>query len=343
MILNFNGLRWLKICLPSVVKSTYKNLDLYVIDNGSIDDSSEFVKSNYPNVKLVRFAENLGFAEAYNRAIRDVEADYVLLLNNDTVVLNPEWIEILVDRAEEDSSIAAAGCKLVTMEDHQRLDSVGGMGIKYWRGFVDIGRYEIDRSQYDHPPIIPFSICGAATLIRRTAFEQVGGFDSGFYAYVEDVDLCWRLQLVGYTIAYEPSAKVAHYFSGTSGQKEIGAKKLYLSHRNLLRAILKNCRRSLSWALRNYFLFSFLIAAGYCIFEPRKAVAIARAILWNLFNLRDTYARRLAIQMRTATNEAEILDRMYPKFSRYQPAEHIELRRILNILFEYGQSPPSAG
>ncbi len=339
MILNFNGVGWLKICLPSVAKSTYQNVDVYVIDNGSTDGSSEFVKSNYPHIKLVRFTKNLGFADAYNRAIKDVQADYLLLLNNDTAVLTPDWIEALVDRAEGSSSIAAVGCKLVTMEDHQRLDSVGGMGIKYWRGFVDMGKYETDRGQYDSPPVIPFSTCAAAMLVRRAAFERVGGFDSTFYTYLEDVDLCWRLRLLGYEIVYEPFAKIAHYFSGTSGRKGIDAGKLYLSHRNLLRAILKNCQASLWWALRNYFVFSFLLATGYFVLEPEKAAAIVKAIVWNLSNLKDTYAQRLSIQARISKDEKRALNRMYPRVRRYQPPEHAGLRHILDILFECSQSP----
>jgi len=339
MILNFNGVEWLKICLPSVEKSTYQNLDIYVIDNGSIDGSSEFVQSSYPRITLVRFSENLGFAEAYNRAIKHVQADYVLFLNNDTLVLNPKWIEALVDRAEGSSSIAAVGCKLVTMGDHQTLDSVGGMGIKYWRGFVDIGKYEIDGGQYDHPPVIPFSACGAAMLVRRAAFESVGGFDSTLYAYLEDVDLCWRLRLLGYEIVYEPLAKIAHYFSGTSGRKGIDAGKLYLSHRNLLRAIIKNCQSSLWWALRNYFVFSFLLVAGYFVLEPQKAIAIAKAIVWNLSSLKDTYSQRLSFQARIHKDEMGVVNSMYPGFGRYQPSEHTGFRRVLDILFEYSQSP----
>jgi len=337
MILNFNGLRWLRRCLPSIVKSSYQNLNVYVVDNGSTDGSLEFVKSSYPDIKLVPFSENLGFAEAYNRAIKRVRADYVLLLNNDTAVLDRDWIEVLVHRAEENPSVGAVACKLVSMEDHRRLDSAGVMGIKYWRGFVEIGKYEMDRGQYDHPPIAPFSASGAAMLIRRIAFEQMGGLDCKFFAYVEDVDLCWRLRLAGYDIAYQPSARVAHYFSATTGHSGLAAGKLYLTHRNVLRCIIKNCGSSLRWALRNYFLFSLMIAAGFCVFEPRKANATIRAVLWNLLNLRDSYAWRLKVQTSRRKGEEEILDRMYPSLGRYRPAEHSELRHLLDILFEYSQ------
>jgi GT2 family glycosyltransferase len=334
MILNYNGLRWLKTCLPSATKSTYPNLEIYVVDNGSWDGSCEFVESNYRRVKLARFAENLGFAEAYNRAIAGVEAEYVVLLNNDTEVLDPEWIGALVDRAERDLSVAAVACKLVTMEDHQRLDSVGVMGIKYWRGFVDIGKHELDRGQYDNPPVAPFSASGAAMLIRRSYFERVGGFDTQFYNYAEDADLCWRLRLLGHTIAYDPSAKVAHYFSGTVGEKETGPTKLYFCHRNLLRAIIKNCGASLGWALRNYFLFTSMLVIGYCVLDPRKVVALLRALMWNLFTLTDAYGCRLTIQRTATVNETQILALMYPAFRRFQPEEWQSLRRILDTVFE---------
>lgn len=335
MILNRNGLRWLKLSLPSVLKSTCSNLEMHVIDNDSTDGSAEFVERNFPSVRLIRFEQNLGFAEAYNRAIKQTAAEYVLLLNNDTEVLNSDWITLLVNRIEQDPHTVAVGCKLVTMNDHERLDSVGGMGIKYWRGFVDIGKFEVDSTQYDNPPVTPFSACGAAMLVRRSAFEDVGGFDSRFYAYLEDVDLCWRLRLLGYNITYEPAARVAHYFSGTWGFKDVDDKKLYISHRNLMRAIMKNCGSSLSWALRDYLLFSFIAAAGFCFLEPMKTISIMRGIAWNLRRLRETYAQRLRIQKARTRSEKEILARMYPGFPRYEPAKDVNLRRILNILFEY--------
>jgi len=125
------------------------------------------------------------------------------------------------------------------MLDHSRLDSVGGMGIPYWRGFVDIGREELDRGEYDHGDFEPFASCGGAALLRRNAFLTARKFDGSFFLYTEDVDLSWRLRLLGYRIAYVPQAKVAHYFSGSTGTKRVDANKLYFCHRNLLRAIVR--------------------------------------------------------------------------------------------------------
>ena len=225
------------------------------------------------------------------------------------------------------------------MGNHRVLDSVGVMGIKYWRGFVDIGKYERDQHQYDRPAIVPFSLCGAAMLVRRSAFLRVNGFDSKFGSYVEDVDLCWRLRLIGLKLAYEPTAKVAHYFSASRATGDLDPEKLYLSHRNLLRAIIKNCGSSIGWALRNYLLFTLMITLGFVVFEPRKAVAVVKATLWNLVNLKDTHTLRLIVQGTRTVPDEDILPLMFPCINRYQPAEHSRLRRLLDTLFERSRQP----
>jgi hypothetical protein len=337
LVLNYNGLRWLPQCLSSIAATDYPNLDVYLVDNGSTDDSVDYVRRSFPSVRLLLSHENLGFAEGYNGAISKISSEHIVLLNNDTEVLNPKWIRHLVDKASSSPSIVAVACKMVSLEDHSRLDSVGGMGIPFWRGFVDIGREEPDHGQYDQENFEPFAFCGGAALIKRSIFIRLGGFDGRFFLYTEDVDLSWRLRLFGYRVGFAPQAQVAHYFSGSSLTKETDARKLYYCHRNLLRVILKNCGPSLGWAVRNYLLFTLMIVAGFSIFEPKKAVAATRAVLWNLVNLRDTCSRRKIIQANRKVSEAKVLDEMYPNLRRYQPAEHPKLRRVLNVLFEYAQ------
>jgi len=312
-------------------------LGIHLADNGSTDGSVDYVRRSFPSVKIMLNEENLGFAEAYNRAIKEINSEYVVLLNNDTKVLNPKWVQHLIDKAASDPDIAAVACKMFSLEDRSRLDSVGGMGIPFWRGFVDIGRDEPDQGQYDQESFEPFAFCGGAALIRRKTFLDLGGFDEEFFLYMEDADLSWRLRLLGYRVGFAPDAKVAHYFSGSTKTRDIDAQKLYFCHRNFLRAILKNCGSSLRWALRNYLLFTLMMAAGFSILEPRKAVAAARAVLWNLLRLKDTWTWRLRIQASREASEAEVLKSMYPNIRRYQPAERPRLRRILNILFEYSQ------
>jgi GT2 family glycosyltransferase len=335
MVINYNGLRWLSRCLSTVQNTEYPNFKVYLIDNASVDGSVEYVREKYPSVKIIRNLSNVGFAEAYNKVISQIEAEYVVLLNNDTEVLNPRWLSHLVRVANEEPKVAAVATKMVSMEDHRLLESVGGMGIPYWRGFVDIGREEVDMDQYPDG-FEPFAFCGGAALIRKSAFIDAGGFDEKFFLYFEDPDLSWRLRLLGWKVRYASEAKVAHYLGGTTGGREVTPLRLYYCHRNLLRTIIKNCGSSLGWALRNYFLFSFLMIAGFLIYEPRKAVIVLRAIAWNVRNLRTAYACRLRVQSRRKVSEQEILRRMYPVLTRKQPAEHASLRRILNLLFEYG-------
>jgi hypothetical protein len=309
-------------------------LDVYLADNGSSDGSVDFVLENFPSVKVLRHAVNFGFAEGYNIAIQKVEADYVVLLNSDTMVISPNWVEHLLNAVTKDQKIVAVTCKMVSMSDHSILDSVGGMGIPFWRGFVDIGREEHDNGQYDSKEFEPFSFCGGAALIRRDVFLEAGGFDRKFFMYFEDVDLSWRLRLLGYRIAFAPKAKVAHL-----GVKVLNAWRFYCCQKNLLQAILKNCGSSLRRGLRNHFLMSFILALGYCSIspEPMKAVAVVRAILWNLLNFRDTYRCRPTIQTSRTANEREILTKMYPALRRYESPEYAKFKRILNTLFEYSQ------
>jgi hypothetical protein len=308
-------------------------LDAYIVDNASTDGSVRYVREHFPDVKIIVHSTNLGFAAGYDRALERIKADYVVLLNNDTEALSPDWVRSLVKVAAADAKIAAVGCKMVSMGQPDRLDSVGGMGIPFWRGFVDIGREERDEGQYD-TEFEPFSFCGGAALLKQAIFEQAGGFDEKFFMYVEDVDLSWRFRLLGYEVRLAPKAKVAHFFSGSTGVKSVDARKLYYCHRNLLRAILKNCGASLWWALRNYLLFWLITVVGFAILEPRKAVAVTKAFLWNLLNLKDTYSHRLAIQSTRKMGDAEILASMYPTIRRYQPDDHPKSRRILNALFE---------
>jgi GT2 family glycosyltransferase len=332
MILNYNGLRWLPPCLTSVLKSTYPDYDVYFIDNGSTDGSVEFVRKRFPEVRVVAHTANLGFPEAYNRQISEVACEYVVLLNNDTQVLDEDWLEHLVRAASRDNTVAAVACKIVSMRDNRLLDSVGGMGIRFWRGFVDIGKGEPDRGQYQGS-FEPFAFCGGAALIKRSAFSAVGGFDSRFFLYFEDSDISWKFRLIGRSIAFAPGARVAHFFSGSFGGVDVDRFKLYYCHRNYLCSILENCGSSVRWALRNYFLFTFFLLLGFAIFEPRKAVAVLKGLAWNFRHLRRTYAERKRVQGRRRVSDQALLKVMYPRLRRHQVDGHARLRRIIDTLF----------
>jgi len=331
LVLNYNGVNWLKRCLPSLFRTEYENLEVWVIDNGSSDDSVDFVRATHPNAEILMFEENLGFAEAYNRAINSVQADYVVLLNNDVTVPEADWIERLLETIETDRRIGGVQCKLVSMNDPTHLDSVGGTGVRYWLGFTEIGKLQVDTGRYDDPPVTPFYLCAAAALIRRQAFLDVGGFDNAFFAYIEDVDFSWRLRLAGYLIAYQPAARIAHFWQGSTNQSVTW--RTYMQRRNLLRTILKNCgSTTILWALRNYILHSIILAVAYTAREPRRAFAILRAWTWNITHLRDTYRQRIKIQSGRRIAEESILRSMYPPIP-YRPLSKERLHHILSLVF----------
>ena len=156
-----------------------------MIDNASTDGSIEYVQENFPLVRIIKFDENFGFAKGYNHAIKRITADYILLLNNDTKILKSDFLDVMVNQAQKDLDIAAIACKMVFMSDPSIINSVGGIGIPYWRGFEDVGFREKDVGQYDTTLIEPFSFCGGATLIRSQAFKETRGFDEAFSHFLK--------------------------------------------------------------------------------------------------------------------------------------------------------------
>jgi GT2 family glycosyltransferase len=286
-------------------------------------------------VRIVRNSTDLGYGEAYNKAISGIEAEFIVLLNNDTEVLDPYWLTYLVDAAKK-VDVAAVATKMVAMRDHQLLDSVGGAGIPYWQGgFFDIGRGETDSGQYAGG-FEPFAYCGGAALVRKSAFISAGGLDSKFFTQFDDPDLSWRLRLRGWRIVYAPDAMVAHYRGGVTGAGEVTPSVLYYCNRNFLRTIIKNCGVSLTWALRNYLLYTFLMGSAFLILEPTKSVALLKGVIWNIRNLRGSCEARQMVQNRRKVSEGDILRRMYPDLTRKRFGKHAELSRIMDVLFEWG-------
>jgi len=337
IILNYNGLKWLPVCLTSVLKTSYPNYETILVDNASSDGSVEFMRREYPSVKVIVNSLDLGFGEAYNRAISNAEAEYVVLLNNDTKVLNSNWLTNLVEVADGRTDVGAVATKLTSMRDPRVLDSVGGAAIPYWQGgFYDVGRGERDVGQYRRG-FEPFAYCGAAALLRKSAFVDAGMLDSRFFTQFDDPDLSWRLRLRGWRIGYAPDAEVAHHRGGVTGGGDVTPSVLYYCNRNFLRAIIKNCGATLPWALRNYAVYTFLIALAFLVLEPMKSVVLVRGLVWNLRNLRDSWMARLIVQSRRKVDEREILRLMFPALTRTRRVEHSRLTRIMDVLFEFSQ------
>lgn len=246
VILNWNGRQYLQQFLPSVLASQYSNFFVVVADNASTDDSVAFVKEQFPEVKIVANHKNLGFAAGYNEALKQVKADYFVLLNSD-VEVDPHWLSSAVNLLQSNPQIAVVQPKLIDYNDRSRFEYAGAAG-----GFLDKYGYpfcrgrifdelEEDKHQYQTVSEI-FWASGAALFIRSSVWRESQGFDGDFFAHMEEIDLCWRIKNMGYKIMYSPQSVVYHIGGGTL--QSDNPFKSYLNFRNNLVMLLKNLPRN---------------------------------------------------------------------------------------------------
>ena len=249
VILNWNGRHHLEQFLPSVLASGYPALQVIVADNASTDDSVLFLQQHYPQVRLLTLAQNYGFANGYNEALRQVAAPYYLLLNSD-VEVSPGWIAPMVQLLENNDLFAACQPKILAYNNKTIFEDaragggwIDAFGYPFARGRVfDVCEY--DEGQYNDAQEV-FWASGAALLIRSSAFHAAGGFDPYFFAHQEEIDLCWRLQLMGYHIWCCPQSVVYHVGGGTLPRGN--SKKTFLNFRNNQIMLAKNLPWSEKW------------------------------------------------------------------------------------------------
>jgi GT2 family glycosyltransferase len=247
IILNWNGKKLLERFIPTVLAhSLSDDNEVVVADNGSTDDSIDFLKTQFPNIPLILLDKNYGFADGYNRAIQQIDSEYVVLLNSD-VETTENWLQTLTDFMDVHPEVAAVQPKILAYNDKEKFEYAGAAG-----GFIDRYGYpfcrgrildviETDTGQYDEP-ISVFWATGACLCIRRKDYIEVGGLDARFFAHMEEIDLCWRLNARGWGVMCVPSSAVYHV-GGASLSKE-NPKKMYLNFRNNLLMIYKNVQSS---------------------------------------------------------------------------------------------------
>lgn len=242
IILNWNGRQLLEQFLPSVIKYSSKEATVVVADNGSEDDSVDFVKRNYPEVVVLEFSENYGFTGGYNKAIKELEVDYALLLNSD-VEVTEGWLTPLIKCLDENGNVAACGPKILDYKQKDTFEYAGAAG-----GFIDKygfpfcrGRVfttlEKDAGQYNDPKECLW-VSGAALMVRKQLFVETGGLDERFFAHMEEIDFCWRMLNMGYKIVNIPTSVIYHV--GGASLSAYNPRKTYLNFRNSLYCLYKN-------------------------------------------------------------------------------------------------------
>ncbi len=242
VILNWNGAEHLRRYLPSVVAAAPGGVRIVVADNGSTDDSAQVVQGGFPTVEWLALDRNYGFAGGYNRALRRIGADVYVLLNSD-VETPPGWLAPLLECLDRNPGVAAVAPKLLADADRTHFEYAGASG-----GYIDFLGYpfcrgrmlrsvERDEGQYDDERDV-FWVTGAAFCCRAEVFHALGGFDEAFFVHMEEIDLCWRMQLAGYRVRIVPQSAVYHLGGGTLTTDS--PHKVFFNHRNNL-AMLYKC------------------------------------------------------------------------------------------------------
>ena len=285
VILNYNGKKFLEEFLPNVMANTNAELaDIVVADNASTDGSADFMRERFPEIRLIENGSNGGFATGYNLALRQIEAEYYVLLNSD-IEVTPQWLEPVVALMDSDRRIAACQPKILSYYEREKFEYAGAAG-----GFIDRYGYpfcrgrvfqhlEEDRGQYDDTYEV-FWATGACMFVRADLYLEHGGLDDSFFAHMEEIDFCWRMKNLGYKIYCCPQSKVYHIGGGTLPKSS--ARKTYLNFRNNLSLLYKNLpsnrvfwviayRILLDWVAAVKFLFGASLADFWAVTRAHLA------------------------------------------------------------------------
>lgn len=282
IILNWNGVNHLRTYLPSVVAhSAVKGCEVIVADNGSTDSSLAILAEEFPSVKTIVLDKNYGFAEGYNRAIEQVNSDYVVLLNSDVEVTDG-WLDPLLDYMDTHAEVAAVQPKIRSWRNKAFFEHAGAaggfmnrLGYPYCRGRV-LWRVEEDKGQYDTVTDVDWT-SGACMLVRTKVYKDCGGLDAAFFAHMEEIDLCWRMRNAGWRLVCIPQSVVYHLGGGSLAYES--PRKTYLNHRNNLLMIYKNkqhpygvlfIRFFLDYAAALFYLLQGRWAACKAVYEARR-------------------------------------------------------------------------
>jgi len=304
IVLNWNGKKWLAKCLPTLVKIKYKPLEIIVVNNGSTDDSAHFLKTKFPEIKVIEIKKNAGYARANNIGVKKALGKYVLLMNNDTTA-TPSFVTPLVDAMEMDSSIGIIQPQIRSMIYPNLLDSVGSFftftGFLYHFGYMKphtLNKYNKD--------LFAYSIKGACFIMRRDDYIKLGGFDEDFVCYVEESDLCHRVWLSGKKVMYLPKSTIYHWGGGDMQVMTRSELTVFRSFRNRYLSYLKNLSiPTLILLLPVHFLYCelFVLAALFSG-QLKRSISAQLGILAPLIMLNKTLRKRKKIQenIRTVTD-----------------------------------------
>ncbi|MEI6632891.1 MAG: glycosyltransferase family 2 protein [Chlamydiota bacterium] len=334
IVLSWNGMEHLPVCLASLKRQSYPNFRVLLVDNGSTDGSRSYVRREHPGVELIENGRNLGFAEGNNRGMRlamERGAEFVILLNNDTEC-DADLVAALVAAAMTDPSVGACAAKLLFFDARTVLNGIGTEVTMLGCG-GDRGMGEKDEGQYNRIEEV-FGVSGGACLLRSAALRKVGLFEPGYFIFLEDIDLSWRIRLAGYRILAVPGSVVYHKFNATMGS--FSAFRIFLNEKNRIRNVLKNfSARTLRTVLPRMLRYDTKlvrdIVAGGGARSFARAMIYPRAYAWNLLHLPGLLVMRRRVRGFRAVSDEEMLRFITPVYGqshRITPDYPVHDRRL---------------
>ena len=311
VILNYNGRKFLEEFLPNVIANCDSALaEIVVADNASTDDSVAFMREHFHEIRLIENGSNGGFSTGYNLALRQIEAQYYVLLNSD-IEVTPHWIEPVIALMDADPQIAACQPKILSYYHKDQFEYAGASG-----GFIDKYGYpfcrgrvfqnlEVDTHQYDEPKEV-FWATGACMFVRADLYHQMGGLDDSFFAHMEEIDLCWRLKNSGYKVYCCPQSWVYHIGGGTLPKNS--PRKTYLNFRNNLSLLVKNLPERRVKRTILYRIFLDWVAADKFLFEG------CFKDFWMVFKAHwDFYRRLKSLRAKRRENTHQLVSCIYKR------------------------------
>ncbi len=297
VILNYNGLNHLQKFLPTVFRCTNQaKYQVIIADNGSTDESVKWIAETYPQCRVIQIEQNKGFAGGYNEALKLTNAEYYLLLNSDVEVTN-HWLEPLVDFLESNPLVGACQPKIKSLDHRDNFEYAGAagglmdaLGYPFCQGRI-LSEVEEDCGQYDEIKEV-FWVTGAAMCLRAELFHKLKGFDSDFFAHMEEIDLCWRMKQAGYQVAYVPNSVVYHKGGGTLSY--LSPRKTYLNFRNGLSLLLKNEKGlKLLWLFPLRLVLDWIALVRFLVVrEGGNALAVIKAHGYMIKNFFRSWSKR---------------------------------------------------
>jgi len=325
ILLSYNSKEDLEACLPSLMSQTYTHHEIIVVDNASTDNTSGFIRDNYPNITLIETGSNLGYPGGNNIGYQHARGEYIIILNPDTVT-DPNWLAELIKPLSENSGIALTTSKILIYGQQDTINTCANIihytGLDFCRGLNE------SSSHFSKPEEVG-AISGCSFAVKREVFEDLGGFDADFFLYLEDADLSWRARLAGYRIMFVPDSIVYHKF-----HISVTPWKEFYLERNRYLMLLKNGSLTMLVLTFPAFIVTEIVTWGHAVLHGYSFIYNKlRAYWWILTNIAKINKKRGVVLENRRIGDRELLRLFDWKIPFEQVIENGILCKLSNVLF----------